>query len=79
MATFIWDLGSLAANEMPPSLKNKQTSHGSLSPGGERLSNSPDHLTLKIHFLSFCEHLVASAASCTTRVVMFVTRLQGKR
>lgn len=37
------------------------------------------HLTLKIHFLSFCEHLIAPAASCTAGVVMFVTCLQEKR
>lgn len=36
----------------------------------------PNGGTLKIHFLSFGEHLVASAASCTAGVVMFVTCLQ---
>lgn len=36
----------------------------------------PNGGTLKIHFLSFCEHLVAPAASCTAGVVMFVTCLQ---
>lgn len=36
----------------------------------------PNGGTLKIHFLSFCEHLVASAASCTAGVIMFVTCLQ---
>lgn len=33
-------------------------------------------LTLQIHFFSFCEHFVTSAASCTTRVIMFVPCLK---
>lgn len=44
--------------------------------GGLFTVGMPHGGTLKIHFLSFCEHLVASAASCTAGVVMFVTCLQ---
>lgn len=36
-------------------------------------------LTLQVHFLSFCEHLVASAASCTAWMVMLVTCLKENR
>lgn len=33
-------------------------------------------LTLQVHFFSFREHLVASAASCTARMIMLVTCLK---
>lgn len=36
-------------------------------------------LTLQIHFFSFCEHLVAPAASCTARVIMLVTCLNKNK
>lgn len=38
-----------------------------------------DILTLQIHFFSFCEHLVASAASCTAWMIMLVTCLKQKQ
>lgn len=61
--------------------KNKQTNEQSkvFLPQMRRTYEFRRHLTLKIHFLSFGEHLVASAASCTAGVVMFVTCLQEKR
>lgn len=38
-----------------------------------------DILTLQIHFFSFCEHLVASAASCTAWMIMLVTCLNKNK
>lgn len=35
--------------------------------------------TLKIHFFSFCKHLTAPYTSCTSRMIMFFSRLFRKK
>lgn len=35
--------------------------------------------TLQIHFLSFCEHLITSAASCTAGMVVLISCLRKQK
>lgn len=44
--------------------------------GGLLTVGMPHGRTLQIHFFPFCEHLVASAASCAAGMIMFVPCLQ---